>query len=365
MAEFSLPRDQFPRLGVLWPGDRNALSPLYPYGTPEERNEVNEVLKGLSVLDQNGGIEVRFHHILSVLDDPERCVSIDIMTYGGMKSLETYFGTDKVSAVSLLYGESGNVYIRENTGREDFFSSGDFDGPVNNELDPADIELTHQEAWIAAALFDGERRSANDAITHAVTTNELVLEPAVHDPLSIQRTFAFSEQKPEENFFLNLLEGMGGTDRTDVDLVGIGGHLQSLQVKGLIRQTGSGYTLPDRMLPMIRRTLIADRMTSIRTGRIDSAGKELAESALCIRADGSLLWFIAANTHPDRILLKYLSAEHEKTILTNVLDNPDYSLSGMTVPVHTAHLAEKHFCSQCGSRIGAGKKFCSVCGVRI
>lgn len=365
MAEFILPGPHFPLLGTLWPGDRNALSPLDQYGTPEERDNVQEVLTGLSVMDQNGVIDVRFHHIMSVLDDPERFVSIDVMTSGEMRCLETYYSTDKISAVSLISAGSGDVQVREDTGLGDFFSTEYFNGPANNELTPADVAMNHPEAWIAAAIFDAERRSAYAAVTQAVTRNELFLEPLVHDPLSIQRTFAFSEQKPEDNFFLNFVEGMGETDRTDVDLVGIGGHLQSLQAKGIIQRTGSGYTITEQMLPMIRRTLISDRMTIIRTGRIDGAGKKISESAQCIRADGSLLWFISANTNPDRILLKYLSADHEKTILTNVLEDPTYSLSGITVPVHTARLPVKYFCPQCGAHIGAGKKFCSVCGVKI
>jgi len=365
MAEFVLPGPHFPLLGALWPGDRNTLSPLDPYGTPEERDEVKEVLRELSVLDRNGAIDARLHRVLSVLDDPERSVSIDMMTSAEMRSLDTYYGTDKISAVSLVTAGSGTVQVREDNGLDHFFSPADFDGPFNTDLTPADIAMNQTEAWIAAAVFDGERRSAFDAVTQVVNRNGLVLEPQVHDSSSIQRIFAFSAQKPGENFFLDLLDGMGGINRTDTDPAGIERHLQSLQAKGIIQKTGSGYTITDRMLPMIRRTLISDRMTLIRTGRIDSAGRKISESAQYIRADGSLLWFIAADTNPDRIFLKYLSAEHEKTIFTNILDNTAYSLSGMTVPIHTAHPSEKHFCSQCGSRIGAGKKFCSVCGVRV
>ena len=364
MAEFILPLQHLPLLGTLWPGDRNALSPLAEYGTPQERDEIKESLAGLAVMEPHGAIDVRFHHVMSVLDDPERFVSLDIITSGDMKSLETYFSTDKVSVVSLISGESGEVQVRENTGLEDFFSSEDFDGIPNNELTPADVTMSHPEAWIAAAIFDGERRSAYAAVTLAGTGNELILEPLVHDPASIQRTFAFSELKPEDNFFINLLEGFGGMDRTDVDLVGIGGHLQSLQAKGIIQRSGSGHTITEQMLPMIRRTLISDRMTMVRTGWIDGTGRMVSESALCIRADGSLLWFIAADAHPDRILLKYLSADHEKTILTNVLGDPACSLSGITVPARTAHPPIRMFCPQCGAHLSAGKKFCSVCGAK-
>lgn len=363
MAEFILPRQHFPLLGTLWPGDRNALSPLAEYGTPEEKDRVKEILNGLAVMEPNGAIHVRFHHVMSVLDDPERFVSLDIITSGDMKSLETYYSTDKVSAVSLISSESGDVQVRENTGLQDFFTSEDFDGTPNNELTPADVTMSHSEAWIAAAIFDGERRSAYAAVTQAESGNELILEPAVHDPASIQRTFAFSDRKPEDNFFINLLEGMGGMDRTDVDLVGIEGHLQSLQIKGIIQRSGSGYTIPEQMQPMIRRTLISDRMTMVRTGRIDGTGRMISESALCIRADGSLLWFIAADTHPGRILLKYLSAGHEKGILSNVLGDPAYFLSGLPVPAGA--IPPHRHCTQCGAEITAGKKFCNKCGAKI
>ena len=123
MAEFILPLQHLPLLGTLWPGDRNALSPLAEYGTPQERDEIKESLAGLAVMEPHGAIDVRFHHVMSVLDDPERFVSLDIITSGDMKSLETYFSTDKVSVVSLISGESGEVQVRENTGLEDFFSS--------------------------------------------------------------------------------------------------------------------------------------------------------------------------------------------------------------------------------------------------
>ena len=241
MAAFTLPKEHVPLLGILWPGDRNAFSPLTDYGTPEERNGVKKTLAGSEVMDLHGEIDVRFHHVMSVLDDPERFVSLDLMTYGDMKSLEIYYSTDKISAVSFLPVESGAVQVKEGGGLHDILTPQDLEGTPNDELTPADITLSLSEAWIAAAIFDRERRSGYAAVMQTTAGHELILESLVHDPASIKDTFALAGSNPEMIFFLNFLDGMGGMDRSDVDFAGIEQYLQSLQAKGIIQRTESGY----------------------------------------------------------------------------------------------------------------------------
>jgi hypothetical protein len=375
MAEFTLPGPHIPLLGTLWPGDRNAFSPLTEFGTPEERDRVKEILAGSAVMEPHGEIDVRFHHVMSVLDDPERYVSLDVITYGDIKSLETYYSTDKVSAVSLISGESGNVQVRENTGLQDFLTSEDFDDVPNNELTPADVTMSLSEARIAAAIFDGERRSAFAAVMQAAAGNDRILEPSVHDPSSIQGTFASSGMNPENSFFLNQLDGLGGMDPSDVDLAVIEPYLQSLQAKGLIQRSGSGYTIPEQMLPMIRRTLLFDRMTIARTGRNDGAGHIVSESSLCIRADGTLLWFIFPAQSPHQILLKYVSSSMESDILHQLIENPSYSLAQISVPLSVKPAGYKSAvipehpksrrCPVCGKETKGHEKFCVSCGTPI
>jgi hypothetical protein len=387
MAEFTLPGQHIPLLGTLWPGDRNAFSPLTEFGTPEERDGVKEILASSAVMEPHGEIDVRFHHVMSVLDDPERYVSLDVITSGDMKSLETYYSNDKVSAVSLISGESGNVQVRENTGLQDFLTS-DFDVAPNNELTPANVTMSIPEAWTAAAIFDGERRSAYAAVMQAANSTGLILEPSVHDSASIQAAFASSGLDPENNFFLNLLDGMGGMDRADADPAGMEQHLQSLQAKGIIQRSGSGYTIPEQMLPMIRRTLLLDRMMIVRTGRKDGSGRTVSESALCIRADGTLLWFIRPDQTLNEILLKYVSSSMESDILHHLFENPLYSLAQLTVTLSVqptgspapvisvqpessrerkiADGEEKNIvCPSCHAPMAPGKKFCKNCGAGV
>jgi hypothetical protein len=364
-AGFTLPGQDIPLLGKLWPGDRNALSPLAEYGTPEERDGVKKTLAGSAVMDPHGEIDVRFHHIMSVLDDPERFVSLDVMTHGSMKSLEMYYSTDKVSAVSFLPVESGAVQVREDAGLHDILTPEDLEGTPNDELTPADITLSLSEAWIAAAIFDGERRSAFAAVMQSTAGHELILEPSVHDPASIKDSFALAGSNPENTFFLNLLEGMGGMNRSDMDLAGLEQYLQSLQAKGLIRRSGSGYTMPEQMLPMIRRTLLFDRMMIARTGQMDGAGQTVYESSLCIRADGTLLWFIRPVQAPDQILLKYVSYEMEVEILEQLMNNPAFSLAQIRVPPPAKRVQKKMFCPQCGAARKQGTKFCYNCGAKL
>jgi RNase P subunit RPR2 len=385
MAEFTLPGQHLPLLGTLWPGDRNAFSPLTEFGTPEERARVKEILASSAVMEPHGEIDVRFHHVMSVLDDPERYVSLDVIPSGDMNSLETYYSTDKVSAVSLISGESGNVKVRENTGLQDFFTPEDFDTIPNYELTTADVRMSIPEARTAAAIFDGERRSAYAAVLQAANSTEMILEPSVHDPASIQALFASSGLDPENNFFLNLLDGMGGMDRAEVNPAGMEQHLQSLQAKGIIRRSGSGYTIPEQMLPMIRRTLVFERMMIVRTGRKDGSGRTVSESALCIRADGTLLWFIRPDQTLNEILLKYVSSAMESDILHQLIENPLYSLAQLTVPLsvqptgsaapvnsvqpessrehNIAKGEEKNLvCHSCHAPMAPGKKFCGKCG---
>lgn len=366
MVAFILPKEHVLLLGTLWPGDRNALSPLTGYGTPEERDGVKKDLAGSEVLDPHGEIDVRFHHVMSVLDDPERFVGLDVITYGNMKSLEMYYSTGKVSAVSFLPVESGAMQVREDVGLHNMLTPEDLECTPNDELTPADITLSLSEAWIAAAIFDGERRSAFAAVMQATSGHELILEPSVHDIASIKDTFALAGSDPEKTFFLNLLEGMGGMNRSDVDLAGIEQYLQSLQAKGIIQRSGSGYTMPEQILPMIRRTLLFDRMTIIRTGRKDESGRIVTESSLCIRADGTLLWFIRPSQVPDQMLLKYVSSSLESDILHQLIENVSYSLAKLTVPPPTQPaVLKKKFCSQCGTEVRPGKQFCPQCGVKI
>jgi hypothetical protein len=364
MADFTLPKEHVPLLGTLWPGDRNALSPLIEFGSPEERDGAKKILAGSAVLEPTGEIDVGFHHVMSVLDDPKRFVSLDLMTSGDMKSLETYYSTDNVSAVSLISGESGDVQVREDAGLQAFFASEDLPDIPNNELTPADVTLSLPEAWVAAAVFDAERRSAFAAVMQAAAGNDLILEPAVHDPASILGTFASSGQNPENSFFLNLLDGLGGMYRADMDPAGVEGHLQSLQVKGLLMRSGSGYTMQEPMLPMIRRTLLFNGMAITRTGRKDGTGRIVTESSLCIRADGTLLWFIRPLQAPDEFLLKYVSSGRFGEILQSLFGDGTYSLSGMIVPA--AETKPKiRFCPQCGAEHRGEAIFCNQCGYRF
>ncbi|MDO9325450.1 MAG: zinc ribbon domain-containing protein [Methanoregula sp.] len=366
MAAFTLPKQHVPLLGTLWPGDRNALSPLAGYGTPKERDGAKELLAGSEVMDPAGQIDVRFHHVMSVLDDPERFVSLDVMTHGNMKSLEVYYSTDKVSVVSFLSVESGTVQVREDAGLHDILLSDDLEYTPNNELTPADITLSLLEAWIAAAIFDRERCSALAAVMQANAGQDLLLEPSVHDPASIMDTFTRAGSNPELIFFLNLLDGMGGMDRSDVDFAGIKQHLESLDAKGILRRSESGYSVPELMLPMIRRTLIFDKMINVRTGRKDEAGRIVTESSLCIRADGALLWFIRPEQTSVQIFMKYVSSSMESDILHQLIENVSYSLAQLTVlpPMQPTYIKKK-FCSQCGATVKAGLKFCSSCGTKI
>jgi len=375
MAAFTLPGQDIPLLGKLWPGDRNALSPLAEYGTPEERDEVKRTLAGSAVMDPHGEIDVRFHHVMSVLDDPERFVSLDVMTHGSMKSLEMYYSTDKVSAVSFLPVESGTVQVTEDAGLHDILTKEDLEGTPNDELTPADITMTLSEAWIAAAIFDRERHSSLAAVIQSTAGHELLLEPSVHDPASVKDAFASAGSNPENTFFLNLLEGMGGMNRSDVDLAGIERNLQSLQAKGLIQRSGSGYTMADQMLPMIRRTLLFDRMTIARTGRMDGTGQIVSESSLCIRADGTLLWFIRPEQARDQFYLKYVSSSMESDILHQLIENPLYSLGQFSVPPSVKPAANQHpvipghpksrRCPVCGKETKGHEKFCVSCGAPV
>lgn len=371
MAGFTLPGQHITLLGKLWPGDRNALSPLAEYGTSEERDGVKKTLAGSVVMDPQGEIDVRFHHVMSVLDDPERFVSLDVITHGTMKSLEMYYSTDKVSAVSFLPVESGAVQVREDAGLHDILPSEDWGGTPNDELNPADITLSLSEAWIVAAIFDGERRSSFAAVMQATGGHELILEPSVHNPASIKDTFTSAGLDPENTLFLNLLEGMGGMTRSDVDLAGIEPYLQSLQAKGIIQRSGSGYKMPEQMLPMIRRTLLFDRMTIARTCRNDGTGQIVNESSLCIRADGTLLWFIRPEQVPDQFYLKYVSSSMESDILHQLIENQLFSLAQLTVtpsvkpagsriPVNPVHPKGRQ-CPVCGTEAKGQGKVCASC----
>ena len=123
--------------------------------------------------------------------------------------------------------------------------------------------------------------------------------------------------------------------------------------------------MPELMLPMIRRTLLFDRMTIVRTGRKDETGRIVTESSLCIRADGTLLWFIRPDQTSDQILMKYVSSSMESDILHQLIENVSYSLAKLTVPPPLQPTGiKKKFCSQCGATVRVGLKFCTQCGAK-
>jgi predicted nucleic acid-binding Zn ribbon protein len=131
--------------------------------------------------------------------------------------------------------------------------------------------------------------------------------------------------------------------------------------------------MPEQMLPMIRRTLLFDRMTIVRTGRNDGAGQTVSESSLCIRADGTLLWFIRPEQAPDKFYLKYVSSSLESDILHQLIENPLHSLAQVTVkpPVKPAgsrisvNPVRPRQCPVCGTEAKGPEKVCVSCGTPL
>jgi len=366
MTSIDLRSGQLSLTGVLWQGERNPLSPLYAYGSPEEREGARKILTGSRVLDGNGDINRGFYPLMDFLQNPSGIARICRSTFTGTKTAAIYTSVNKGSAV-LFSDESDSETLTEDPPIPEVLTGIGFDEVIpNNEVITLDTSLSLPEMWALAAMYDGERRTVISAIDRAASAGELTMPKGVFDADSVRALLRSFNQEPASSLFIALLAGIIPPLPSGI-LPNPDQLLTALMTKGLLQKSGNGYSVPDQQLPMVRRTAVFDTVTFVDVTHIREKGSEVAESALNIRSDGTLLWFITQKENPDRILMKYISSDNENAILRQIAGNPPFFPGQVKVPppVFRVLPAKKKFCSQCGAPVKPESRFCNSCGKRL
>jgi hypothetical protein len=366
MTSIDLRSGQLSLTGVLWQGERNPLSPLYAYGSPEEREGARKILAGSGVLDGNGDINRGFYPLMDFLQNPSGIARICRSTFTGTKTASIYTTVNKGSAV-LFSDESDSETLTKDPPVQEVLAGIGFDEVIpNNEVITLDTSMSLHEMWALAAMYDGERRSVITAIDRAASAGELAMPKGVFDADSVRSLLSSFTREPANILFLALLSGiippLPSGIQPNPDQI-----LTALATKGLLQKSEKGYSVPDQQLPMIRRTAVFDTVTFVDVNRIQENGSEVAESALNIRSDGTLLWFITQKENPDRILMKYISSDNENAIIRQLAGNPPFFPGEIKVPPPAIRVLppKKKFCSQCGAPVKPESRFCNSCGKRL
>ncbi len=364
MAGFGLKSEYIPQLGILWPGTRTPLTPLLPPGNPQEQDQIRTVLGPAGLLDSTGTIGSPCHTAMKVLAAPSRLITADFMRPDYFHMVTRYFSKDVENTFTHIVDESGYGQGFTILTLQDLIAVCDLEDPVSNMAAvPVDLALEETEAQLLAALLDSERISARNAIAGSADPGNLSIFPAVQTPSSAAACFSTATEQPGDYVFLGLLNSGHDIGKTSSTVPGEKDFLALIN-NGLIRQSGNGYELSESLLFMARRTVFIDMAVTISIRYIDTTGSIHAESAQCIRADGTLLWFIRPPQAPGTILLKYVPSSRFGEILQSLFGDESYSLSGMIVPAAETK-PKTRFCPQCGAEHRAEAIFCNQCGYRF
>jgi hypothetical protein len=364
MTEFVLKNEYIPLLGILWPGMRTPLSPLLPCGDRQEQDRIKTVLNPTGLLDSNGAIRAVYHPALEVISSPSWKIIVDIMRPDHFHAVTGYGARDPKKTFTHVMDETGTGRGYDIFTMQDIISLGGLEENVPGaEAFPLDTALSSSEAWVLAAIFDHERISALAAIAESSTPNDVSLIPAICTPSAAGNMLSEFTQKPENFLFLGLLNRLEGREGI-FGIEQLGKDLKSLEEKELIRKSGNGYEIMEHLVPMARRSIFVDMAVTVRIDRADNGGPVLSESGFCIRADGTLLWFIRPLKSPEQIILKYLPSDRFIEILHHLFEDRSYSLSGIKV-VNSEKKIKTRFCSQCGSELHAEAIFCNQCGYKF
>jgi ribosomal protein L40E len=364
MASLTLRSGQLSLIGVLWQGERNSLSPLLPYGNTEEREDGKKILKGCGALDSNGDIDKRYYPVLDFLQNPAGMVLFNRITVSETKTAAIYNGVNKGSVV-VFSDDTDSVTLVEEPAISEILSTVNVDeGTSNNDVNTIDTSISLDEMRTLAVIYDAERRSVFDAIDQAASDSDFTITPLVHTADSVRTLFSSFNDDMVNSLFLWIFSGMEPIAPSGI-LPNPASILQGLEAKGLLQKSGTGYVVPDPQLPMVRRTIIIDTVISVNIKRIADNGATVSESTVCIRADGTLLWFIIPKDNSGLVLLKYISSDTENRIFHELTGNPLYFLKQIKVPPLSEKVPKKKFCTQCGAQLSPGAKFCKKCGVKI